>query len=228
MMNQKHIRVAGLLLLTVFVIGVVNYQFLRGPIVFDDDYLSLIANNQPQIVYSVLLSFLSGVLSIIVALVLFDYFKKGSSLLALGYIVFTVLNFIGITIENIAVFSLLEVSQEYINTVDLKENTSFISLGATLYGFHKWSHYSFLLLSCLPVFMLFYNLFKLKFIPKFISIFGIVAAILMFINITFLMIEVKIPIDLMLPIALVQLLLPFWLMIKGFNFKNEKTDPQIV
>ena len=174
--------------------------------------------------YSVLLSFLSGVLSIAVALILFEYFKKGNFVLALGYIVFTILNFIGITVENIAVFSLLEVSQEYVNNVDLRESSSFISLGATLYGFHKWAHYSFLLLSCLPVFMLFFNLFKLKLVPKPISIFGIVAVTLMFINMILLMTEIKIPIDLMIPIGLVQLLLPFWLMIKGFNLKNEKAE----
>lgn len=221
-MNQKKIRITGLLLLTIFVIGVINYQFLRGPIVFDDDYLSLITKNKAKIVYSVLLSFFSGVLSIVVALSLFDYFKKGNSVLALGYIVFTILNFIGIAVENIAVFSLLEVSQEYVNKVDLRESSSFISLGATLYGFHKWAHYSFLLLSCLPVFMLFYNLFKLRLIPKPISVFGIIAVMLMFINIIMLMTEIKIPIDLMIPIGLVQLLLPFWLMIKGFNHKIDK------
>ena len=186
--------------------------------------LSLVANNKSEIVYSVLLSFLSGVLSIAVALILFEYFKKGNFVLALGYIVFTILNFIGITVENIAVFSLLEVSQEYVNNVDLRESSSFISLGATLYGFHKWAHYSFLLLSCLPVFMLFFNLFKLKLVPKPISIFGIVAVTLMFINMILLMTEIKIPIDLMIPIGLVQLLLPFWLMIKGFNLKNEKAE----
>ena len=104
-MKQQKIRIAGLLLLTIFVIGIVNYQFLRGPIVFDDDYLSLIANNKSSIIYSILLSFLSGVLSIVVALILFDYFKKGSSVLALGYVVFTILNFVGIALENTAVFS---------------------------------------------------------------------------------------------------------------------------
>ncbi|MGB1205858.1 MAG: DUF4386 domain-containing protein [Chitinophagales bacterium] len=221
-MNQKKIRIAGLLLLIIFVIGVMNYQFLRGPIVFDDNYLSLIANNKSEIVYSVLLSFLSGVLSIVVALTLFDYFKKDNYVLALGYIIFTLLNFIGIAMENFAVFSLLEVSQEYVSKADLSESSSFISLGATLYGFHKWAHYSFLLLSCLPVFVLFCNLFKLQLVPKSISVFGMIAATLMFINMILLMTEIKIPIDLMIPIGLLQLLFPFWLMIKGFNLKIEK------
>ncbi|MGB0840119.1 MAG: DUF4386 family protein, partial [Chitinophagales bacterium] len=88
-------------------------------------------------------------------------------------------------------------------------------------GFHKWAHYSFLLLSCLPVFLLFYNLFKLKLVPKPIAVFGIIAATLMFINIILLMTEIEIPIDLMIPIGLVQLLFPFWLMIKGFNLNRD-------
>lgn len=223
-MDQTKIRISGILLLMIFIIGVINYQFLRGPIVFSDDYLSITATNQPKIVFSILLSFISGVMSIVVSLILFEYFRRSSSILALTYVAFAIINFIGLTVENIAVFSVLEVSREFIENIELRESSAFISFGDVFYGFHKWAHYSFLLLSCLPVFILFYSLYKFKYVPKLISVIGMIAVILMFIDVVLLMTEVKFPIDLLLPIGLVQLVLPFWLIIKGFYPTIEKAE----
>jgi hypothetical protein len=219
-MNQASIRISGVLLLIVFVIGVINYQFLRGPLVFDDNYLSLVANHQSKIILSVLLSFFSGILSIVVSLALFEYFRKGSLVLALAYIAFTLVNFMGIMVENIAAFSVLEVSQAYIENTAFRESSASVLFETTFYGIHKWAHYSFLLLSCTPVFVLFYGLFKFRFIPRLISVFGMIAVVLMFVDVILLMLEIKIPIDLLLPIGLVQLLLPVWLIIKGFKLQN--------
>lgn len=48
-----------------------------------------------------------------------------------------------------------------------------------IYEKHWWTHYFYLLISCFPVFVLYYALYLSKLVPKIISIFGIIAVFIM-------------------------------------------------
>lgn len=221
--NKKTGRLVGLLFLLIFATGITVYQFLQGPVLFSDDFLTTTSANSNEIIISTLLLFLSGITSVVIAAILAPIFKKYSITLAFLYLAFCILSFIAITIDNISVLSMLELSQEY--TKNGTDNSGILNtLGNVFYKKHWWTHYFSLLISCFPVFILYYTLYVSRLIPKIISIVGIIAVILMFIELLFSIFGNSISMNMLLPIGLVQLILPLWLIFKGLNSPTLETE----
>ncbi|MDG2074472.1 MAG: DUF4386 family protein, partial [Polaribacter sp.] len=76
--SKKTTRTIGILFLIIFISGILVYQVLRGPFLFGDDYLENAVSNADKVVNSTLLSFLGGVLTIIISVLLLPIFKKFS------------------------------------------------------------------------------------------------------------------------------------------------------
>lgn len=122
-----------------------------------------------------------------------------------------------------SVLSMLELSQAY--TKNGTDNSDVLNaLANVFYKKHWWTHYFSLLISCFPVFILYYTLYASKLIPKTISIVGIIAVILMFIEILFSILGNSISMNMLLPIGLIQLFLPLWLIFKGLNSTVLETE----
>jgi hypothetical protein len=221
--NKKTGRLIGLLFLLIFVTGITVYQFLQGPVLFSDDFLITTSANSHEIIISTLLLFLSGIMSVVIATVLLPVFNKHSITLAFLYLASSILGFIAISIDNISVLSMLELSLEY--TKNESGNSDLLNtLGSVFYQKHWWTHYLSLLISCFPVFILYYTLYMSKLIPKVISIIGIIAVILMFIEILFSIFGNSISMNMLLPIGLIQLILPLWLIFKGLDSTVLETE----
>ena len=212
--NQRVGRITGALLLFIFISGVVIFQFLQGPVLFSDNFLTTTSQNSNPIIISVLLSILSGLATITVATLLLPIFKRHNPHLAYVYFAFCILGFIAIMIDNVSVISMLELSNEYVKNGN---HTSVDMLETLVYQRHRWTHYFYLLLSCFPVFVLYYTLYLSKLVPRIISIFGIFAVILMFIEEVLSIFGHSISMNMLLPIALIQITLPLWLLFKGLN-----------
>jgi hypothetical protein len=222
--TKKTTRTIGVLFLIIFISGILVYQVLRGPFLFGDDYLENAVSNADKVINSTLLSFLGGVLTIIISVMLIPIFKKFSVKLAFLYLAFCILNFIAIAIESYSAMSLLDFSIEF----GKAENNAILeSLSGVYYNNHRSAHLMYLLTSCFPVFVLYYSLFFGKLVPKAISIFGIVAIILMFVSVLLLIFKIPGGSNLMLPIGLIQLFFPFWLIFKGFKTTSEHTEMKI-
>ncbi len=221
--NKKIGRLIGLLFLLIFAIGITVYQILQGPVLFSDDFLTTTSVNSNEIIISTLLLVFSGITSIVIAAILLPIFKQHSIPLAFLYLAFCILSFLAISIDNVSVLSMLELSMEY--TKNGTENSDMLNtLGKVFYKKHWWTHYLSLLISCFPLFILYYTLYISKLIPKIISIAGILAVILMFIEILFSILGSSISMNMLLPMGLVQLILPLWLLFKGLNSPTFKTE----
>lgn len=214
--NKKTGRIAGVLLLLIFFLGITIFQFLQGAFLFSEDFLIAASENSIKLILSVLLGVLSGTASIFVAIILLPIFKKQHYSLAFLYVAFCILNFITIMIDNYGVISMLEFSKEYVkNTADVSNSLKI--MGAVLSQNHWWTHHFYLLISCFPVFVLYYILFVSKLIPRFLSVFGVIAVVLMFIQVLASIFGHSISMDMLLPIALIQLTLPIYLIFKGLK-----------
>ena len=221
--NKKTGRLVGLLFLIIFATGITVYQILQGPVLFSDVFLTTTSANSNEIIISTLLLFFSGITSVVIAAILLPIFKKYSITLAFLYLSFSIISVIAISSDNISVLSLLELSQEY--TKNGTDNSDILTtLGNVFYKKHWWTHYMSLLISCFPVFILYYTLYLSKLIPKIISIVGIIAVILMFIEILFSILGNSISMNILLPIGLIQLILPLWLIFKGLNSPTLETE----
>jgi len=212
--NQKAGRISGVLFLFIFISGVVIFQVLQGPVLFSDDFLTTTSEHSNQIIGSALLGVLSGLASIIVATLLLPIFKKHSSYLAFLYLAFCILNFISLMLDNVSVLSMLELSNDYVVN---GASETLHAMGNLVYQKHHWTHYMYLLISCFPVFVLYYGFYVSRIVPRVISIFGIFAVLLMFVQVLFSIFGQSISMNMMLPMGLIQLALPIWLMVKGFS-----------
>ncbi|WP_424003648.1 DUF4386 domain-containing protein [Maribacter sp. IgM3_T14_3] len=218
-------RVTGLLFLLIFIMGILIYQFLQGPILFSDDFLITAAPNANKLITSVLLGSLSGLFSITISALLFPVFKKYSTTLAVLYLAFSILDFVAISIDNTSVLAMLELSKAYVTNVEV--NTSILETMAPIYSQkHWWSHYLSLLTSCFSVFVLYFAFYRTKLIPRVLSVFGIVAVLLMFIEILASILGDGISMNMLLPMGAIQLILPLWLLVKGLNTKGLETTLQ--
>jgi len=212
---QKKARIIGALLLFVFVSGVLIFQILQGPTLFGDNFLRSAAERSNQLIGSVVLGIFNGIASVLVAVLLHPFFKKISPVVALMYVALTILNFIAIAIDHISVISMLELSKRYVEYGD-SDNL----LATIWYERHWWTHYLFLLISCFPAVVMYYGFYITKLIPKIISVFGMLAVLLMLTEVFGSIFGRSISMNMLVPIGLVQLILPIWLLIKGF----QKTD----
>lgn len=210
-------RLAAMLLLMIFVSGVAIYQFLRGPYVFADDYLLETAAHNGAITSSILLAFGNGVAGILVAVLLLPTFRKVRERLAWLYLALCIVNFMAISLENYAAHELLGAANAFTATSEPENGLRL--LGKAAYAQHEWAHYLYLLLSCLPVFVLYCLLYIGRLVPRLISVFGLVASTLMFVSMLSFFYDFRIYGDefLLLPMALVQLVLPVWMLVKGFK-----------
>jgi len=221
--NKKAGRLVGLLFLLIFATGITVYQFLQGPVLFSDDFLTTTSANSNEIIISTLLLFLSGITSIVIAIILLPIFKNHNITLAFLYLAFSILSFIAISIDNVSVLSMLELSLEF--TENGSDNPGMLTtIGSVFYKIHWWTHYLSLLTSCFPVFILYCTLYVSKLVPKVISIVGIIAVILMFIEILCSIFGNSISMNMLLPIGLIQLILPLWLIFKGLNSSTLETE----
>lgn len=217
--DKKVGRIVGILFLIIFLLGVTIYQVLQGSVLFADDFLTKTSSHSSQIILSTLLGILSGILSIVISIILLPIVKRQSQRLGYLYIAFCILNFMAISIDNMSVLSVLELSHAYVKGA-ITDLETLETMGAVFYKKHWWTHHISLLVSCLPVFVLFYTLYFTKLVSRVLAVFGLIAVVLMFVEILFTIFDQSISMNMLLPIALVQLFFPIWIMVKGFNLSQ--------
>lgn len=220
--DNTRARISGVLFLLIFVVGVTIYQVLRGPIAFGDDFLFDVAAQRGGMIGSVLLAFLTASLTIVVSVLLLPTFKRSSPFLARLYVAFCVVNFVAIALENQAALALLDVSAEY---VEAGASPVLESIGAVAYEAHRRAHLLYLLLSCLPVFVLYAALYRSRLVPGALGLFGMFAAAVMATDTVATLLGGSLSDYALIPIAFVQLTLPLWLIVRGFRSTAPHSSP---
>ena len=213
-------KIVGILLLTSIILGVVIYQILQGPILFADDFLTSTSDNKNQIITSTVLGLLNGVITIIVAVLMLPVFKQYNLGLSFLYLSFTIVNFALIAIDNVSTLSILELSISYSKHQEVNSET-FGIISELLYQKHWWTHYMSLLSSSFYMFTFYLLFYQSKLIPKILSVGGLIAVSMMFIEILSSIFGQSIGMILMLPLGIVQLSLVVWLLIKGIKLNNK-------
>jgi Domain of unknown function (DUF4386) len=217
-LNQKTARIVGALFLLTLVLGMYNNLFLLGPISFSKDFLNSVGANSNAVISSVLLGLFTGICSLAIDILLYGIFKTYSKSLALAYLVFAVIKFSFGIVDNAAVFTLLSVSNEFLQSGTTDINL-YKTLGNIIVNAREMTHLTDILFGFLCYFLFFYLIFRTKLLPLFFIIFGFIASISgateMILNLY--NINHKWHIFMLLPLALCQLLFSIWLIIKGFS-----------
>jgi hypothetical protein len=224
--TTKTARIAGALFLLAMVTSLVGAAMIEGAL-GAQDYLAALSANDTQVTIGALLELINGISVILIAVMMFPILKKHDEALALGYVAFRVVEAVVIFAALIIPLTLITLSQEYL-AAGASTAPNFQVLGTSFIGVR--AHLAGQLLGIffgLGALLFYYLLYRLTLVPRWISIWGLVAAALIFVwNLLELVgIHVSAGIVFGLPIILNEIFLGIWLIIKGFNSSTIVSAP---
>ncbi len=218
-LNPKTGRIVGFLFLAQFILGVLVNMFLLGPIIFDEDFLTITSSNTTTVITATLLGIVLSGAGLGIAIILKPFLKAyNNNNLALWYLGFTIISFTITIVDNTIILSILSMSKEYVNA-NAPATQYLQSLGSLLYEMRSWIHMMDMLVGGLSLAVLYYGLYQTKLIPRVLSGLGCIAVIIMLGNVLWSIYDTGLMI-LYLPVGLVQVGVSIWLIIKGFNLTH--------
>ena len=219
--DRKTARIVGVLFITATVAAVLGTVVFIGPILNAPDYLTNIAANENRLLIGVLFELITAVAVAGTGIALFPIFREHNEALALGYAGGRLIEGVFIVVTAIGALSLLTLSREYVAGVP--DVSSFQTLGTVLLAERDWN---FLIgpntLFSLNALIVSYLLYQSRLVPRFLSVWGLIGAPLILaasLLRVFGVITLFSPIAVLLalPIALNEMVLAVWLIVKGFN-----------
>ena len=212
--------IVGVLFLTATVMGMLG-DSLGGSILNAPDYLMNVYPNRTQVVIAVLISFILGLAVVGIAVLLFPILKKHNEPLALGYVSIRTAEFAILLVWSISPLLLITLSQGYIQAED-PDASNFQTSGAVLIALRHWAWRLVYILNGVLTLILAYLLYQSKLVPRSISVLGLIGGAVLLLGTAldmFALIDVDQGAGLLvvLPGGLFELILPIWLIVKGFN-----------
>ena len=216
--NRKTAIIVGVLFLTAMVTSLLGGIWLES-IISAPDYLITVSAYETQVIIGVLLELTNGIAVVSIAVLMFPIFKKHDEALALGYVALRIIEAVIIIAAVISPLTLIALSQQYL-TAGASEAAFFQSLANSFLVVR--AHLVGLLLAIffsLGALLFYYLLYQSKLVPRFISVWGFIAVVLVLIwnLLEAFGISISWGMVLALPIILNEIFLGIWLIGKGFN-----------
>ncbi len=218
--NKKAARITGTLFLVAFA-GVVTVA-LTKPLLEDPGYLTRISAHEGRFLLGALFQFIMSAACAGIAIALYPVLKNHSEPLALGAVGFRIIEGVFGIVGMVLLLVLLSLSRESIQA-GAPEAPYFATLGRMLLAGRDWSQIAMLLAWNLAAIMYYVVFFRTELVPLWLSVWGLVGIFSsMAGSLLFLFHVIPNPLSslgvvLSLPIALQELVLAAWLIVKGFD-----------
>jgi hypothetical protein len=220
--SRKTAVIVGVLFIIGTVAGVLSVvltsSILNGP-----DLLTAVAANENQVIIGALLVLTMGLALAMVPVVIFPILKQHNEVLALGYVVFRgALETLTYFVVVIAWLLLIPLSQAFV-VAGAADASSFQALGALLLKAAEIGASLTAIVFPLGAAMLYAVLYQSKLIPRWLSVWGLIAVALNFVSTGLAgvfglapqMSAIQMAAN--LPIFLQEMVMAVWLIVKGFN-----------
>ena len=185
--------------------------------IYDANYLTVVASNEIPMIIGVLLFLTLAASAVGIPIAMYPILRKYNESLALGYFAARIFEAVFVVFGVVNLVAILSLSQEYVNAT-APVVSYFETSGALLLAAFDWSSVLLDIPFVLSTLILNYLLYKSKLIPKWLSLWGLVGAIVYFVYIFSLLF---IPLELMeifaAPLGIQEMALAVWLIGKGFN-----------
>jgi len=216
MNSDKNVgKIVGALFLIVMITYTIG-SVLLDPIINAPDYLANIAVNKNKVLIGVLFELINGIAYIGIAILVFPILKRCNEGLALGYVSFRIVEFVMQIISDLSPLLLTVISNDYI-TAGTLETSSFHGLGTFLTAQRYWANQMVFLAYGLGAFIFYYLAHKLKLIPRFLSIWGLIGTPLVLMNVLLEIGGLNPGLILGMQMGLNEIILGIWLVARGFN-----------
>jgi hypothetical protein len=219
--NGKTARIVGVLYVIGTVAGILSLVF-TGPTLEGSDYLTQVSTNPNQIVIGALFVLTMGLALAMIPVVMFPILKSYNEVLAVGYVLFRgALEAITYLVLVIGWLSLPLISRGFIKA-GVAEAAYLQSLGDVVLEAHDQIGHVLTIIFILGALMFYYMLYQSKLVPRWLSGWGLLAAIPYFVAgvlglFSLLSSMSTVQMVLVLPLAVQEMVLAVWLIVKGFN-----------
>jgi len=203
------------------------------PILSAPDYLEITYPNRTTVIVGVLLEFVIVLAMPLIAIVAFPILKRHNEVLAIGYIVFRALEgVILIAVAEINKLSLIGVSEAYLKGG--ADAAYFEAIGASIQANIYWGDTAGLIYNLAFIvggFMFYAVLYQSRLIPRWLSAWGLIAIAMILIGAllgSFMEFTLVMELVAVVPIAVQEMVMALWLIVKGWNPKAiERESGQI-
>jgi hypothetical protein len=213
-------RIAGALFITATAAGILSLPFLEP--INASNFLVSVSANGSQVTIGALLSFIAATASASIAISLYPILRKHSEGLALAAVGFRLIEAVFYIVAVMGLLLLLTLSQEFVKA-GAPGSSYFQTLGVLLLaGYHWVGNVGSLLAFCLGALTYYYIFYQTRLVPRWLSVWGLVGATLCLVAGLLVMFSMIGPLStvqvvLALPIAVQEMVLAVWLIVKGFN-----------
>jgi hypothetical protein len=220
--DRKIAIIAGVLLIAATAASLLG-NGLTGSMLAAPDYLVRVSSSGSRVMVGALLSFLAAAGSVGIAIALYPVLKRYDEGLALGAVGFRLIEAVFYIVGALCLLSLLTVSHQFVRAGD-QGAAYFQNVGHLLLTTRDSAGFVFAVIAfCLGALMYYAVFYRTKLVPRWLSVWGLIAIVLL-LSAVFITLFDGEPysisgklIWLALPIALQEIALAIWLIMKGFN-----------
>jgi len=210
-----------------FISGMLAGILSVAPTIDAPDYLIKAAANANQVILAAISQFIMSIAYLGVAIILYPILRKFNAGLSIGFLSFRIVAAVFISIGVIFLLLLLTLSQQYANTAP-QDISYFQVLGDLLRKGRDLVNHVFMILALgVGGLMFYYILFQARLVPHWLSVWGFLGTTITMaasLLVLFHSIDIITPAYMILnmPIALLEIILAIWLIVKGFKYPEIK------
>ena len=193
--------------------------FLGGGIIGEPvpDYLAVVSANERQVLTGMFIELIWALAVIGIPVVLFPILKRHDEALALGFYSLRFTEAISVVVHGLILLILLTLSKEFV-AAGAPDASHYLTLGTLLLAAREWVfNIGSGLIWSLSALLLNYILYRSKLVPRWLSGWGLVGAVLSFATYFSGFLGIHLTDWLFAPIAVQEIAFAVWLIVKGFD-----------
>ena len=186
-----------------------------GPILGAPDYLASASANASQMTVGALLLLAAAGSIVLIPAVLFPILRRYNESIALGYFGLRTIEAVTLVVDAIALLLLVSTGQQYVKA-GLPESSYFQAAGTLWLAAHNWIFGLNPVVFGSGALMFYFLLYRTRLIPRWLSAWGFLGAAFIVVFGLLGMFGTS-PMYLAVPIAVQEMAMALWLIVKGFN-----------
>lgn len=204
-----------------FIIATIAALLAAGiePILSNTDYLNSVSTNASKVTLDIFFYLIAAFTSIGIVISMYPVIKKLNVALSIGSVIFRAIEAVFYLVAVVSLLSLVSISRKFI-TAGTKDREVLKVVGDSLLTIRENATLAAVFAFSIGAFMYYYIFFQIRLVPRWLSGGGIASIILMMtacIMSFFSNNPVTDYVFLIIPIAVQEMVLAVWLIMKGFN-----------
>jgi hypothetical protein len=222
--SRKFAIIVGILFIIATAATILSSVF-STPSLEAQDYLIQVSANETKMVIGQLFLLITAIAVVGIAVMMYPLLKRHHEIVAVGYLSARIVEGVLLIISVLALLTLMTLSQEYVAS-DATNTSNFQAGGTLLRTVSDWAFSLGVgLVFSLSALILNYSLYQSKLVPRWLSAWGFIGAVLLLAGHLLEYVNVN-PLGILdLPIALQEMVFAVWLIVRGFNSTALVSEP---